>query len=712
MKQVLQHLRTGAVEVADVPCPTVRDGHLLIRSVRSLISSGTERMLLEFGRGNLLQKARQQPERVKQVLEKIKSDGLLPTLDAVFSKLDTPLALGYCNVGVVEEVGRGVDGFSEGDRVVSNGPHAEVVCVPRNLCARVPEGVDGDAAAFAVLGAVSLQGIRLLAPTIGESVVVIGLGLVGLIGVQILRAAGCRVLGMDIDEEKVRLAREFGVEALAVSGEDSVRACRSYTDGVGADAVLIAASTQSSDVVHHAAQMSRKRGRVVLVGVAGLELNRSDFYEKELSFQVSCSYGPGRYDPDYEDKGHDYPIGFVRWTAKRNFEAVLAMMASGRIDVKPLIDEVVPQAQAPDAYEMLLRGGSRLGTLLTYPEEAKEQSRIVRVSRDVLAAAKGAGRCVVGVIGAGNFARSTLLPALRRCDVRLKGVVSATGVSATHAAKKFGFEWAATDPEELLQDGEINTLFVVTRHNLHAAMAAAALKAGKHVYVEKPVALDPDELAAIGEAYRQSADLQLAVGFNRRFAPHTVRARTLLAARSGPLGLVAVVNAGALPEEHWLNDPQVGGGRIVGEGCHFIDLVAFLAGSPVVEVSAKALGAPDGQSMTVTLGLRDGSVGTVHYLADGNRGFPKERIDMFCDGKVLSLTNFRRMHGFGWPKSSRMRLWRQDKGHRALVRAFVDRVAQGGAPLMPFEQIENSTLASFAAVNAAASGRPVLLEGE
>lgn len=721
MKQVLQNLRSGATELLNVPAPLARPGHLLIATRRSLISAGTERMLVEFGQANLLAKAKAQPDKVRQVLDKIASDGLLPTMEAVFARLDQPLPLGYCNAGVVLAAGDGVSGYTAGDRVVSNGPHAEVVSVPVNLCARIPDAVSDDEAAFTVLAAVGLQGIRLVQPTIGESVVVIGLGLLGLMTVQMLLANGCRVLGIDLDAGKLALARELGAEVADLStGVDPIAAGLAFSDGRGVDAVLITASTKSSDPVHQAAQMSRKRGRIVLVGVTGLELSRTDFYEKELSFQVSCSYGPGRYDPAYEQHGQDYPLGFVRWTEQRNFEAVLDLMASGRLGVSRLISKRVPLDDAPQAYQSLLADRTQLGVLLTYSEATKTEATVVVP----LAAGKGGSRPaqhivpgnapVAGMIGAGNFARLVLLPALAKTPARLKTVASRGDPSSALAARKFGFAQATSDYHAILHDPEINVVFIATRHDSHANLAIEALRAGKHVFVEKPLALSRDELAAIEEAWRAAPDRLLMVGFNRRFAPLAVQAQRLLAGRSQPLSLVYTVNAGAIPSDHWTQNLRVGGGRIVGEACHFIDLLRFLANQPITGVTARALGgtsAVAGQgettwscsdSMVITLEFADGSVGAVNYLANGSKRFPKERVEIWSDGRILALDNFQRLTGYGWNGFSKKRLLRQDKGHQAEIAAFVDRITAGGSALIPWSEMQEVTLATFAAVEAAA----------
>lgn len=714
MNQLLQDLRTGAVELAEVPVPLVRPGHLLIASTRSLVSTGTERMLVEFGRAGWIEKARQQPDKVRQVLRKVRTDGLLPTVEAVMAKLDRPIPLGYCNCGRVLEVGAGVEGFAPGDRVVSNGPHAEVVCVPRNLCAKVPDGVSDDEAAFTVLSAVALQGVRLAVPALGETFAVIGLGLVGLLAVQLLRASGCCVVGVDISRSREDLARDCGACAFVDSSrEDAVSAARAATGGRGVDGVIIAAATRSDEPVSQAARMCRKRGRIVLVGVAGLSLSRAEFYEKELTFQVSCSYGPGRYDPEYEEKGHDYPFGFVRWTEGRNFEAVLEMMRAGRLDVRPLIERVVPFESAPAVYEEILRGGAGKGILLAYPEKARPEEPAVRVAPPP-AVKPAAGKASVGFVGAGNFAVQVLLPAVKAAGARLVTVASAKGVSAAHAARKFGFRSAAADYRAVLSDPEIDTVFVATRHDSHARIAAEALRAGKHVFVEKPLVLDEEQLAEVTRAYEEAcakSPVHLMVGFNRRFAPHVREMRELLAGTAEPKAMVVTVNAGSIPRDHWVQDPEVGGGRIIGEGCHFVDLLRFLAGASITGVQAASVGGSPsdgirGDKATFTLSFADGSIGTVHYLANGHRAFPKERLEVFCGGRVLVLDNFRRLYGYGWKGFREDRLWRQDKGHAAEVAAFLSAVEQGGPPPIPFDEIVEVTRATFQIERAIERGRP------
>jgi predicted dehydrogenase/threonine dehydrogenase-like Zn-dependent dehydrogenase len=704
MKQILQNLKSGETVVEDVPCPGVRPGHLLIRTASTLVSVGTEKMLVEFGKANLIDKARQQPDKVRMVLDKIRTDGLMPTLEAVRSKLDQPLPLGNCNVGIVLEAGAGVTGFHAGDRVASNGKHAEVVCVPMNLCAKIPDAVSDEAAAFTVIGSIALQGIRLMKPTLGETVVVTGLGLIGLAAVQLLRAHGCRVLGIDFDPGKCALARQFGADSVDLSrGEDAVAAAQTFSRGRGVDAVIVTASTRSSEPIHQASLMCRKRGRIVLVGVTGLELSRADFYEKELSFQVSCSYGPGRYDPLYEEKGHDYPLGHVRWTEQRNFEAVLDMMAEGRIDVLPLISHRFALDQAEEAYRVV-SAGSALGIVLSYPcpeppRGVSTYPRTIPLAGSSSLRARQGEKAVIAFVGTGNYAGQILIPAFRRTGAVLKTAVSGAGVSAVHAGKKNGFAEASTDSAYVMSDPDVTAVVIATRHDSHASLACEALEAGKHVFVEKPLALNRRELGEIEAASARRPDRVVMVGFNRRFAPLVGKAQELLGGVREPKFFVMTVNAGAAPAGHWTRDPAVGGGRIIGEGCHFVDLLRFLAGSPVAAVGVAKLGAVSEPTradvVTFTLSFADGSLGTVHYLANGHKSFPKERLEIFCGGRILQLDNFRSLRGYGWPGFGKTSLWRQDKGQAECASAFVDAIRKGQPSPIPFSELVETARVTF-----------------
>jgi predicted dehydrogenase/threonine dehydrogenase-like Zn-dependent dehydrogenase len=697
MKQVLQDMSAGTTYLSEAPTSGARPGALLIASRVSLISTGTERMLVDFGRASMLQKARQQPERVRMVLDKVRTDGLLPTIDAVRAKLNQPIPLGYCNVGVVLEVGAGCEGFAVGDRVASNGSHADIVNVPKHLCARIPENVGDEAAAFTVVASIGLQGIRLANPTLGETFVVVGVGLIGLLTVQLLAAHGCRVLAVDFDPAKLELAARFGAEICnPEAGEDPVAAGMAFSRGRGVDGVIITASTSSSDPVTQAARMARKRGRIVLVGVTGLELNRADFYEKELSFQVSCSYGPGRYDSGYELQGHDYPIGFVRWTEQRNFEAVLDMMASGRIDVEPLITSRIPFEEAPAAYDLLAADKSALGILLTYApqEEAALRKSIVHLT-DAMPAGE-AGKPVCGFIGGGNYASRILIPAFKKGGAQLHTIVTSGGTSSGVQGRQAGFARAATDAAAIFSEPEINTVVVATRHDTHADFTVRALQAGKNVFVEKPVALTAAEIDAVEAAYTEAARREnaprLMIGFNRRFAPHVRKMRELLAPVKEPKSFILTMNAGAVPADHWTQDAAAGGGRIIGEACHHIDLMRFLAGAPIVSVMARRMGDAPGVAVTedkavIVLGFADGSFGTVNYLANGGRSFPKERIEVFCAGRTLQLDNFRKLTGFNWPGFRRMGGWSQDKGQDACAAAFLAAIAEGKPSPIPPDEI-------------------------
>lgn len=693
MKQIVQQLDSGITSIVEAPSPEVTRGTVLISTRRTLISAGTERMLVGFGKASMLAKARQQPERVKDVLGKVGSDGLFATIDAVRSKLAQPLALGYCNVGEVVAVGSDVSQFKPGDRVVSNGPHADIVRVPTNLCAKVPEGVSDEAAAFVVVASIGLQGIRLAEPTLGENFVVTGAGLIGLLTVQLLRAQGCRVLAIDFDDAKLELARRFGAEICnPAKGEDPVAAARGFSRGRGVDGVIITASTKSSDPVSQAAHMCRKRGRIVLVGVTGLTLDRADFYEKELTFQVSCSYGPGRYDPSYEEGGHDYPYGLVRWTEQRNFEAVLDLLASGAVTTEALVTHRFPFEEAQSAYLELTKDSAGLGFVLEYGAPVEQR---LATSTQFSPVSFTPDSPVVAVLGAGNYASRVLIPAMKKAGAQLHTVVTSGGLSGAVAAKRDGFAIATTDAQSALADPTVNTIVIATRHDSHASLVIDALTHGKHVFVEKPLALDLESLEAVQRSYLAAhaggSGPQLMVGFNRRFAPQVVRMKALLAQVAQPKTFLMVMNAGAIPASHWTQDPLVGGGRIIGEACHFIDLMRFLAGSPISNVSARRMGdSPlvdiSEDKASITLSFEDGSFGTIMYLANGPAALPKERIEVFAAGRALQIDNFRRFTGFGWPGFRRHNLLGQDKGQAACAAAFLNGVAAGHSAI-PADEI-------------------------
>ncbi|MBF0546810.1 MAG: bi-domain-containing oxidoreductase [Candidatus Riflebacteria bacterium] len=705
MRQILQNLKNGKITLAEIPVPDVKPGHVLIKTSKSLISMGTERMLLTFGRSGWIDKARQQPDKVKQVVSKIKTDGLMATAESVFNKLDQPLPLGYCNAGTVIELGSGVHEFRIGDRVASNGNHAEVVSVPRHLCAKIPENVDDISGSFAVISAIALQGVRLINPTLGEKIAVTGLGLIGILAAQILKANGCRVIGFDLDSQKVELAKKYGIEAFLAGNTDPVEASRKFSDGNGVDAVLITASTKSNDPIQLAPQMCRKRGRVVLVGVVGLELSRDDFYKKEISFQVSCSYGPGRYDPEYEKKGLDYPIGFVRWTEERNLQAVLELMADRKLSVSELVSSVIHIEKSVEAYDRVEKDPKALGLILDYPQDVDLSRKVVEI-RSVESSNNNlkAGEPVIGFIGAGGFAASTLLPAFAETNAKLKTIASSAGVSGTHLGKKHGFFVTTTDYKYILNDPEINTVIITTQHDSHARFVCESLKAGKHVFVEKPLCLTKNELAEISRIYQKAAEKGqiLMVGFNRRFSPLSVKARELLSNLSGPTNITMTVNAGAIPHDHWTQSDEAGGGRILGEACHFIDLLRYLTGSPISEMNCLTGRGPTKEnppdSAIISMRFSDDSLGTIQYFPNGCKDFPKERIEIFKSGKILEIDNFKTLSGYGFSNFSTEKLWTQNKGHKGEALKFIEAIRAGKQSPITFSELVEVTQAAINAV--------------
>lgn len=691
MKQIIQSFKTGETILEEVPAPVIKRGSVLIQTTRTLVSLGTERMLVEFGKANLLQKARSQPDRVKQVLDKIKTDGLRPTLNAVFNKLGQPLPLGYCNVGRVIGVGPGVDEFKIGDRVASNGPHAEVVCIPKNLVAHIPENVSDEEAAFTVIGSIGLQGIRLCNPQLGETIVVVGLGLIGLITAELLVANGCRVVGIDLDPKKIAIAKTKGIIAINPrEGIDTVKYVTGITDGLGADGVIITASAKTDEIIAQAAHMSRKRGRIILVGVIGLNISRTDFYEKELTFQVSCSYGPGRYDDRYEKEGIDYPLPFVRWTEKRNFMAILQAIASGKLEVKSLITERIALAEFNKIYSKISSQDS-IASILEYPENSSI-AEVVTVNSAAFTAAKGG----IGIIGAGNFTSMTMLPVLSKINAPLYNIASQSGLSGTTLARKHKIGKSSTDYRSIINDPAISLVIITTRHNEHAHMVAEALRAGKHVFVEKPLALNREELDDIIAAYK--GDKTLTVGFNRRFSPHMQKAKKLVG--NVPMNVIATMNAGSIPANVWVHDLKVGGGRIVGEACHYMDLITFLTGSRIKSVCMNAMGEnPQANTDNASILLRyeNGSTGVINYFANGSKAYSKERIEIYAQERTLITDNFRLTEGFGFSGFSKLKTT-IDKGHEEQFKLLVDRVQNGGPSLVPFDEAINTTLASFAAI--------------
>ena len=699
MKQILQSFKTGLTELAHLPSPKAKPGQVLIQTTRSLVSLGTERMLVEFGKASLIQKARQQPDKVKMVLDKIKAEGLIPTIETVFNKLEQPLPLGYCNVGKVIEVGKGVTQYKVGDRVASNGEHAEFVSVPENLVAHIPDNVSDEEAVFTVIGSIGLQGIRLVNPTIGETIVVIGLGLIGLLTAEMLVANGCKVIGYDLDDKKVEIAKAKGIFAFnPLNGIDPVKSVLNGTDNIGADGVIITASAKSNEIISQAANMSRKRGRIILVGVVGLNISRAEFYEKELTFQVSCSYGPGRYDDDYEFKGIDYPLPFVRWTEKRNFETVLQLISSGKIEVKSLISEIVSLDEYDKIYEDI--GNSKaIASIIKYNQDTKLERTIV-VSKKELQPAKG----IIGLIGAGNFTKMTLLPALKGTKARIKHIVSAGGVNGTVLARKHNIEQSTTDYNLVLEDKEVDLVMITTRHNLHADMVTKALDKGKHVFVEKPLALNQHELESIEASYQKSNGT-LMIGFNRRFSPHIKKIKSLVGDAS--MNIIATMNAGSIPPEVWVHDMAVGGGRIIGEACHYLDLIVFISGSKIKSVCMNALGEnpkENTDNASILVKLENGSTGVVNYFSNGAKSYSKERLEVFSQEKTLIMDNFIKTSGYGIKGFSKLKT-KLDKGHKAQFASIINKINEGNISLIPYEELINVTKASFAAIQSLKEGK-------
>jgi predicted dehydrogenase/threonine dehydrogenase-like Zn-dependent dehydrogenase len=729
MKQVLQNLRSGETQVVDVPTPRAQPGTALVKTAASLVSAGTERMLVDFASKSLLGKARSRPDLARQVLDKARREGLLTTAEAAFNRLDQPLALGYSSSGTIIELGSEMQGFKIGQRVACAGGgyavHAEYALVPHNLLAVLPEEVDFESAAFTTLGAIAMHAFRLAEARVGEQITVIGLGLLGLLSTAIASAAGCRVLGIDLDPRRVDLALKMGAET-AVSRDSAIGAVQSYSRGRGSDVILICADTGSSDPIKLAGEIARDRARVVAAGAVSLEMPRKIYYEKELSFINSRSYGPGRYDASYEQDGRDYPIGYVRWTEGRNLESFVDLLGSKRINVQPLISHRFTIDQAPHAYDLITtkNGEPFLGVLLKYDDHEPPSPEAVLNKPDSKSDPAAARSQVsneiesiqLGVLGAGNFASAVMLPAIGKISsVELTGIASASGVSAQTAADKYNFKYATGDAAEIIDDPGINTLAILTRHNLHAGQVMAGLETGKHVFCEKPLAINRSELDSIFELLEKMPGIPplLMVGFNRRFAPFSLEVKKFLAKRPEPLFANYRINAGYLPASHWLHDPAQGGGRIIGEACHFIDYLTFLVGEAPSAISGYALpddGKYQEDNVHLVLSFPDGSLGTIDYLANGDKSFPKERLEVFTGGQVAVLDDFRTLEliNNGRRQVQRSRL-RQDKGHLAEWQAFEHSILERGAPPIPYEQLFGVSLASISAVEALRSGRTIPL---
>ncbi len=701
MKQILQSFKTGKTILEEIPAPTLRRGSVLIKTTHSLVSLGTERMLVEFGKASIIEKARQHPDKVNQVLDKIKMDGLIPTLEAVFNKLEQPIPLGYCNVGEVIDIGEDVYNFSVGDRVVSNGPHAEIVSIPKNLVAKLPDNVSNEDATFTIIGSIGLQGIRLLKPQLGESIIVIGLGLIGLITCQLLKANGCRVIGIDLNKSKCSLAEKWGIKTINAEDNNPIKSVMHMTNDIGADGVIIAASTNSNKTISQAAQMSRKRGRIILVGVVGLKIDRADFYEKEISFQVSCSYGPGRYDHQYEQEGIDYPLHYVRWTEKRNFETVLESIEVGDLNVSDLITQRVPFLDYNQIYNNMDSNNS-IASILVYPglDKNKLSTNTIKLNDTQFSNQRG----VVGIIGAGNFTNIKVLPSLKETTAQLKMIASSGGESGSRLARKYGISLSTTDYKEILHDKDIDTVIITTRHGSHARLVIESLNNGKNTFVEKPLALNHGELDQVIKAYNdqmiKTKNLMLSIGFNRRFSPHLLKVKQSLGSNSLPINIIANMNAGYVAKNHWVHDIKQGGGRIIGEACHLIDVCVYLSGSLIESVCMNAYGKEADlrtDNASILLKFKNGSNAIINYFSNGSKKYSKERVEVYSQERTWIIDNYRKTEAFG-VKGFKTLKTKLNKGHNNLFHELILRTKNGGDSLIPFNDIVNVTKASFNAI--------------
>lgn len=715
MKQVIQDLRTRQLKVADVPPPVAQRGRVLVRAAASLISAGTERMTVEMGKRSLFGKARERPDLVKQVIQKAQREGVLNTINAVRARLGSVTALGYSASGTVIGVGEDTPGFRPGDRVACAGAsyasHAEVLSVPKNLCARLPENVDFESAAFSTLGAIALQGLRLASPTLGEAFVVIGLGLIGQLTVQLLKANGCRVFGVDPDAHKTKLACELGADFGCAPDDDAQRRILDWSRGRGADGVLITAATSSNEPVTMAGEVSRLKGRVVAVGLVGLDVPRDIYYHKELTLNISMSYGPGRYDPEYEERGHDYPLAYVRWTEGRNLEAFLDLVSDGRVNVAPLITHRFSVDDAERAYQLITGEVTEpyLGILLRYDPETNIETRIGLAGAET---AGPAGKSVsVGLIGAGSYAKRYLLPNFKAAGARFQAVATASGVSAREVGEKYGFRYCVSGADEVLDDKDVNLVVIATRHDTHAELARRALEGGRNVFVEKPLALNDEELERVIDAAAKSNAL-LMVGFNRRFSPLALAAKEFFKDARAPLSINYRVNAGRIPKGHWIQDQREGGGRIIGEVCHFIDLMQYLTGAVTTRVFAEASASRSEDivsedSVFITLRFADGSNGSIAYLAEGDKAMEKERVEIFGEGKTFVLEDFRSATLHSGGKAKRIKPGSQDKGQTNELREVCRVVLEGGPAPIALDDLAATSRATFRIMESLRTGLPV-----
>ncbi len=688
MKQVLQNLGTGLTEVIDTPCPQIQEGQILIKTSVSLISTGTERAAITQSQQGIVKKVLNQPQKIAKAWTLFKNEGFESTLGAIQKQFDFPITMGYSNVGTVIGIGAGVSGYQIGDRVLSNGPHAEIVNVPKNLCAKIPEKVSDETAAFGVLSSIALQGVRLVKPTLGETVAVMGLGVIGLLTVQILRANGCQVIALDPNQERVKIAQSYGAKGFHLSANSNpLGFVQSFTENNGVDAVIITAATDSNQPIEQSAAMSRKRGRIVLTGVAGLDIDRNLFYQKELTFQVSCSYGPGRYEKNYEEKGLDYPLPFIRWTEQRNLRACLQLMKDEKIIVSQLHNQRFPVSEIAKAYEQINSAHAPLTVLLDYPKSSGKEKRTIHLKA---VKENTQQKCQAAVIGIGNYSKSMIIPKLQECNADIITLASKNGLSATLLAKKLGLSESTTDIDHLYERPDINTLFIATQHNTHAQMVCKALENNKNVFVEKPLCLNENELKNIENAYKKNNHPHILVGYNRRFSPFIQKIKTMTSNnKQTPQFIQMNINAGFIPADHWTQDLSVGGGRLLGEACHFIDLSRYIADCEIKNITAKAMHSEQNslENTSITIEFKNGSLASINYYANGDRSFPKESIQVSHAGAIYSLNDFKSLEIFNKNKKTKHNLKKQDKGQKEMFRQFVLAIAGEREPLISFNEI-------------------------
>ena len=726
MKQIIQNYKTGKLQLVEVPIPIVKSGGVLVRNINSLVSVGTEKLMIDLAKKGLLGKAKARPDLVKQVINKVKTDGLMEAYKASMSRLDNPVPLGYSCAGKVMEVGNEVDNFRVGDRVACFGSgyasHSEVVFIPKNLCVKIPENVDYESAAFVGLGGIALHSVRMAKVVLGDNIVIIGLGLLGLIAVQLVKAAGGNVLGVDIDEEKVSLALKLGSDEGAVLGKENVMSkIENFSKGYGADAVIILASTDSNQPIELAAEIARERAKIVVPGMVKLDLPRKIFYEKELQFVVSRSTGPGIYDSIYEEKGVDYPISYVRWTEKRNMQEFLELIGKGKVRLNDLITHHFNIEEAEKAYQMIIGKSLEkyIGVLLSY-NEGKSLSEKVNLKKDISVETDEVAeksKINVGMIGAGLFAKTTLLPLFKKYPfINLCGIATASGSSSRHAGEKYGFDYCTSKYENLLDDEKIDCIVISTRHNLHAKLVSDSLKKGKDVFIEKPLALTYDGLKEIIKAWKENKG-RLMVGFNRRFSPFSVKAKEWLGEGSGPMVINCRVNAGFVPKDSWVQDLGEGGGRIIGEVCHFIDLIQYFTGSLPVKVFAETISGNRGKylsedNLIISVKMKDGSVASITYVANGDKSFPRERIEIFGGGKVCVIDDFKVINFIYNGKKKNMKKFGIDRGYYNEFEAFFSAVKDGKTMPVDFEEYVFTTLATFGIMESIRTGVPVNIDNK